>query len=211
VPEESFFWTSWCKGDITGRHTNNPAGHHSIWTNQQPTSLIPPFSRRMPSCRNPLQLGTGIKHAGLHTQWLGYVIIMAAVRTLYFAAVVSIFLCPPYGIGQAIIFSSCGLFFFYLPFFPRLFSAVADWMSAILPHMGGLSANLGCSSETCCTRLAEIQDAKNRYVGTIAQLCRAISSQLRHRPISKIGQKPVKQQYLSHMSSQYGELRPTSG
>jgi len=24
----------------------------------------------------------------------------------------------------------------------------------------GLSANLGCRSETCCTRLAEIQDAK---------------------------------------------------
>jgi len=26
----------------------------------------------------------------------------------------------------------------------------------------GLSANLGCRSETCCTRLAEIQDTKNR-------------------------------------------------
>jgi len=33
-------------------------------------------------------------------------------------------------------------------FFPRLISAVADWMSAIL-------ANLWCRSETCCTRLAE--------------------------------------------------------
>jgi len=31
-----------------------------------------------------------------------------------------------------IIFSSCGFFFL---FFPRLISAVADWMSAILPHM----------------------------------------------------------------------------
>ena len=29
----------------------------------------------------------------------------------------------------------------------------------------------------CCTRLAEIQDAKNRHLGTIAQLCRAVSSQ----------------------------------
>jgi len=60
--------------------------------------------------------------------------------------------------------------------------------------------------------LAEIQDAKkvskNRHLGTIAQLCRAISSQLRH--ISTIGKKLVKQQYLLHMSSQYGELRPTS-
>jgi len=44
----------------------------------------------------------------------------------------------------------------------------------------GLSANLECRSETCCTGLAEIQDAKsrqqNRHLGTIAQLCRAISS-----------------------------------
>jgi len=33
--------------------------------------------------------------------------------------------------------------------------------------------------------------------------------QLRH--VSTIGKKFVKQQYLLHMSSQYGELRPTSG
>jgi len=25
--------------------------------------------------------------------------------------------------------------FFYLPFFPRLISAVGDWMSTIFPHM----------------------------------------------------------------------------
>jgi len=44
-------------------------------------------------------------------------------------------------------------------------------------------------SETCCTRLAENtgrkNDAKNRHLGTIAQLCWAISSELRH--ISTIG------------------------
>ena len=53
------------------------------------------------------------------------------------------FLWSPYGIGQSIIFSSCGFFFFFFLllsssfffFFPRLISAVADWMSAILPHM----------------------------------------------------------------------------
>jgi len=45
------------------------------------------------------------------------------------------FLWPPYGIGQAIIFSSCGYFFFLSSFFPRLISAVGDWMSTILPHM----------------------------------------------------------------------------
>jgi len=44
----------------------------------------------------------------------------------------------------------------------------------------GLSANLECMSEMCCTLLAEIQDAKDRHFGTIAQLCRAVSSQLGH-------------------------------
>ena len=47
-----------------------------------------------------------------------------------------------------------------------------------------LSANLGCRSETCCTRLAgntgRKNEAKNRHLGTIARLCRAISSQPRH-------------------------------
>ena len=51
--------------------------------------------------------------------------------------------------------------------------------------------------------------AKNRHLGTIAQLCRAISSQLRH--VSTIGKKLVKQQYVLHMSLQYGELQPTIG
>jgi len=59
----------------------------------------------------------------------------------------------------------------------------------------------------CCTRLAgntgRINDAKIRHLCTIAQLCRATSSQLRH--VSTI-EKPVKQQYVFHMSSQYGEL-----
>jgi len=64
-----------------------------------------------------------------------------------------------------------------------------------------------------CTRLAgnagRKKVAKNRHLGTIAQLCRGISSQLRR--ISTIGKKLIKQQYLLHMSPQYGKLRPTSG
>jgi len=60
-----------------------------------------------------------------------------------------------------------------------------------------------------CTRLAGIAGRKHRHLGTIAQLCRAISSQLKH--VSTIGKKPVKPQYLQYMFSQYGELRPTSG
>ena len=45
--------------------------------------------------------------------------------------------------------------------------------------------NLECMSEMCCSRLAantgRKKVAKNRHLGTIAQLRRAISSQLRHR------------------------------
>ena len=51
--------------------------------------------------------------------------------------------------------------------------------------------------------------AKNLHLRTIAQLCRAISLQLRH--VLTIGKKLVKQQYVLQMSPQYGELRPTSG
>ena len=52
----------------------------------------------------------------------------------------------------------------------------------------------------CCTQLAgnagRKKSPKIRHLGTTAQLCRAISSQLRH--VSAIGKKIVKQQYLSH-------------
>jgi len=50
---------------------------------------------------------------------------------------------------------------------------------------------------------------KNRHLRTIAQLSRAISSQVRH--VSTVGKKLVKQQYLLHMSLQYGELWSTIG
>ena len=54
-----------------------------------------------------------------------------------------------------------------------------------------------------------MQDPKSHHLGTIAQIRRAISSQWRH--VSTIGKKLVKQQYLPHMSSQYGGLQHTSG
>jgi len=60
----------------------------------------------------------------------------------------------------------------------------------------GLSANLRCRSETHCTWLAENTGRKK-----VAK----------HRHLGTIGKKLVKQQYLLHMSPQYGELRPTSG
>ena len=55
-----------------------------------------------------------------------------------------------------LIFLPCGFFFYLLFFFPRLISAVANWMSDILAHMvWPFSANLGRRSKTCCMRLVE--------------------------------------------------------
>jgi len=65
----------------------------------------------------------------------------------------------------------------------------------------------------CCTQLAENTGrkkvAKKHHLGTIAEICRAISLQLRH--VLTIRKKRVKQQYVLQMSPQYGELRPTNG
>jgi len=46
-------------------------------------------------------------------------------------------------------------------FFPRLISAVGDWMSTVLLHMCDLSANLECRPEMCYTRLAGNRGRKN--------------------------------------------------
>jgi len=57
-----------------------------------------------------------------------------AVKTTEHIITESTFLWPP--TGQAIIFCSCGFYLLLVSsFFPRLISAVADWMSTILPHM----------------------------------------------------------------------------
>ena len=53
------------------------------------------------------------------------------------------------------------------------------------------------------------KSSKNRHLGTITQLCPAVSSQLRH--VSTIWKEIVKQQYLLHVSPQHDELRPTNG
>jgi len=51
--------------------------------------------------------------------------------------------------------------------------------------------------------------AKNHHLSTIAQFCRAISSQRRHASTSG---KDLLSRYISPpYASQYGELRPTSG
>ena len=89
-----------------------------------------------------------------------------------------------------ILVSSCG-FFFLLPIFYFLFIAYSQpSQMGCLPYFHawcGLSANLGCRSETCCTRLdgnaGPKKPPKMRHLGTIAQFV-AISSQLMHTSTS---------------------------
>jgi len=93
-------------------------------------------------------------------------------------AIADSLLWPPYGIGQAIIFLPCD-FYLLLSFF--LFFLALSQRSEIgwseigcLPYFHtwcGLSANLGCTSETWCTRLAENtgrkKSPKSRHLCTI--------------------------------------------
>ena len=91
---------------------------------------------------------------------------------------------------MAALRSRCGHYilpwFLSIFFFPRLISAAAHWMSTILRK----------------------NDAKNRHLSTIAQLCRTklISLQLRH--VSTVGKKFVKPRYLLHISHNMANLGP---
>jgi len=81
-------------------------------------------------------------------------------------------------------------------------------MSTILLHDVALvriqNAGLKCAARGSLN----IQDAKIRLMRTIAQLYRAVSSQLGASIDNR--KKLGKQQYLFHKASQYGERRPTA-
>ena len=65
-------------------------------------------------------------------------ILIPFLLLLYSIELVSVlyYLWSPYVIGRPYIFSCCFFFFFFLLlFFPRLISAVGDWMFTILWHM----------------------------------------------------------------------------
>jgi len=96
---------------------------------------------------------------------------------------------------------------FYLSFFiTRLISAAADWMSTILLHMVSPLCEFRMQVWNANAGPKKVAKIAVWALGTIAQLCRVISFQLRH--VSTIGKNLVKQQYLLHKSSQYGELGP---
>ena len=100
---------------------------------------------------------------------------------------------------MAALRSRCGHYIFVLWFLLSSSSSIFFFLAysqpsqiGCLPYFQtwcGLSANSECRSETCCALFAENTGckkvAKNRHPGTITQLSRAISSQLRH--VSTIG------------------------
>jgi len=112
------------------------------------------------------------------------------------------FLWPPCVADANIIFLSCGFFLLLSILFFRAYSQPSQ--IGCLPYFHtwcGLSANLGCRSETCCTRVTENTGHKKMpticHLGNITQLCRAISSQLRH--VSTIGKNLLNSNVSPHV------------
>jgi len=62
-------------------------------------------------------------------------IINVLIIVLNSIVMITLLLWSPYVIGQTIIFSLCDFYLSIFLSFPRLISAVGDWMSTILPHM----------------------------------------------------------------------------
>ena len=96
-------------------------------------------------------------------------------------------------------------------------SATADWMCTILPYFHtwcgdcGLSANLGCGSETCCMRLADNTGCKKIVKNSPSGHNRTtLSGYIFTTKACIDNRKKVVTQQYHPTSRQYGELRPTS-
>ena len=105
-------------------------------------------------------------------------------------------------------------FFFLLSFFPRLILAAADWMFAILPLMVWPKCEfkmqvwnlLHAARWKHRTRKSHQKSPPGHHRTTLSGYIFATKAR-----IDNLKKKLVKQQYVLHMSPQYGELRPTSG
>jgi len=110
------------------------------------------------------------------------------------------------------IFSSCG--FFFLLFYFLAHSQRSD--IGCLPYFHtwcGLGANLECMSEMCWKRLADKYRTQKWRKNSPSGYHRTTLSGYIFPTKANIDNRTnlVKQQYLPHMTLQYGELRPTSG
>ena len=120
-------------------------------------------------------------------------------------------LWSPYVIGQTIIFLPCS--FFLLSFFPRLISAVGDWMSTILLHMAWRYCEfrmqvwnlLHAARCKYSTQKSRQKSPSGHHRTTLSGCIFATKACIDNR-------KETCWTVISpHMSSQYGELRPTNG
>jgi len=136
------------------------------------------------------ELSTTHEQCHRSTLWSSDLFVMAAQkgRPLYFAAVVSIY-----------------FFLFFLAYSQRS-------QIGCLPYLYtwcGLSANLECRSEMCCTRLAEIQDAKIAKNWPSAHHRTILSGYIFTTKACIDNRKNlVKQYYLLHVSSQTVNFGP---
>ena len=109
--------------------------------------------------RMPIALSLFHSWLEIHLLWSPYVIgqtIIFSCCGLFFFLLLSS-LWSPYGIGQTIIFSCCGLFFLLLLLLLFFLAYSQPPQIGCLPYFGtwcGPSVNLECRSETCCARLA---------------------------------------------------------
>jgi len=100
---------------------------------------------------------------------------------------------------------------FVSSFFPRLISAAGLRLDVYLTSTHGVAlVQIQTAGLKCAARGSlEIQDAKNRHFGTIAQLCWAISSELRH--VSTIGKNLLNSNTSSRCPDNMVNLWPTNG
>jgi len=127
-----------------------------------------------------------------------------------------VLLWPPSGIGQAILFLSCGFFFLLLSFchsfffsWPNLSHRSLDVYhtsthSVALVHARLKRAALSARSK-CRTQKIAKNSPSAHHRTIFSGYIFATKARVDNR------KKLVRQQYLLHMSSQYGELRPTNG
>jgi len=80
-------------------------------------------------------LGCGKAHRNLRKLLEVFKQAYFAVHMLDMNLMTVYYLCPPYVTGQAIYIFMMWFLLLSSSFFPRLISAVGDWMSTILPHM----------------------------------------------------------------------------
>ena len=119
---------------------------------------------------------------------------------------------PPIEMGRPLYFATVVSIFFFLSSFFLAYSQQSEIGCLPYDHTWcGLSVNLECMLD--CLKCVEqgslkIHDAKIHHLGTIAQLCQAVSSHLRH--VSTVGKKSLNSN-ISFMSPQYGKLRSTNG